>query len=474
MGYAAPLFDDYPQEQQAMKLSHLLGDIQGVLHRAFNDRYWIIAEVSSYNRNNSSGHCYFDLVETENGVQKAFVRANLWAGIASRVLSNFQKVTGGPIVNGMELLMQVGVSMHPQYGLSLNIFDINPDYTLGNLERQRQETIKLLQSEGIWECNKQRPLPMLLQRIAVISSDTAAGWGDFRQQIAQNPIGRLMQIELFPSVMQGVETTASIFQAMSKIHQCNPPFDAIVIIRGGGSKLDLSAFDHHKICRYIALNPLPVITGIGHERDISVADMVANTSLKTPTAVADFLLRRMEQVVLQLFSAEERVKDILSSALDGEKVTLQNLSNRSSLFLSQMEKESLLSIHAYGHRLQALVDNRLLREDNRQDSNLAQLFSILNIERSHHKEKEQQLSYHVERLKRLLQVLPQNMEQRQAQFDQIARLYNPHNIMSRGFLPVLKDGKAITNITQVNQGDQLRILMIDGDLDAQVQTTRRN
>lgn len=457
-----------------MRLSHLLEEIRGVVQNAFRDRYWITAEVSGYNRNNYSGHYYFELVETENGKQKAYVRANLWASIAPRVMQNFQKVTGGPIQKGMELLMQVSVSMHPQYGLSFTIHDINPEYTLGNLERQRQETIQRLQSEGIWSKNKERHLPLLLQKIAVISSATAAGWGDFQQQIAQNRVGSLMQIELFPSIMQGADTTTSIFQAMAKIHKSTFSFDAIVIIRGGGSKMDLSAFDEFQICRYIALNPLPVITGIGHERDISVADMVAHTAFKTPTAVAEFLLRRMEEVVLQLFNAECRVSNLLTKIVDQQKENIHRLSNRSSLFLSQMEKESLLSIHEYQHSLQQLLNSKVVREENKMDGHLAKVVSTLTIGRTLLREQEQQITYQSGRIKRWLIDLPQRLEQTQNQYDQIARLYNPHNIMSRGFVPVVKDGRAIRHTTQVKEGDQLRILLLDGELDTNVNTIRRN
>ena len=474
MGYAAPLFDQYTHERPAMKLSHLLGEIQGVVQRAFRDRYWITAEVSNYNRNNSSGHYYFDLVETDQGMQKAFVRANLWAGVAARVLSHFQKVTGGMITNGMELLMQVSVSMHPQYGLSLTIHDINPEYTLGNLERLRQETISRLQSDGIWERNKQHQLPLLLQRIAVISSDTAAGLGDFRQQIAQSVVGRLMQIDLFPSIMQGADTTPSMFQAMAKIHQSTTPYDAIVIIRGGGSKMDLSAFDSYQICRYIALNPLPVITGIGHERDISVADMVAHTALKTPTAVAEFLLRRMEQVVIQLFNAEDRLVNVLTEIIDQQKETIQKLSNRSSLYLTRMEKESLLSIHNYQHRLQQSMNNRLIREGNKLEVQLTQIISVLTLGRTKLKEQSQQVDYVRDRLSRWLSDLPLRLEQKQEQYEKIARLHDPHNIMRRGFVPVVREGEAITNTTQVKEGDQLRILLLDGEIDSNVQTIIRD
>lgn len=474
MGYSAPLFDQVPQEQQAIKLSYLLEEIRGVVQRAFRDKYWITAEVSNYSRNNSSGHYYFDLVETEKGVQIAFARANLWGGIASRVLSDFQSITGGPIVNGMELLMQVSVSMHPQYGLSFTIHDINPEYTLGNLERQRQETINRLQSEGIWERNKEHHLPMLLQRIAVISSDTAAGWGDFQQQLAQNIVGRLMQVELFPSIMQGTDTTPSIFQAMAKIHQSETPFDAIVIIRGGGSKMDLSAFDSYQICRYIALNPLPVITGIGHDRDTSIADMVAHTSLKTPTAVADFLLRRMEQVILQLFNAENRLSNLLTAIMDGQREAIQRLINRSSLSLTRMEKDYLITIHSYKYRLEQLIHEKLVGEENKLDVQLAQTASTLAIERTKLREQEQRLTYHKERLERWLSDFPQRLELRQDQYDQIARLHDPHNIMNRGFVPVVRDGKAITYTTQVREGDQLRILLMDGELGTNVRTIKRD
>lgn len=471
MGYAAPLFDQHPEEQQAKKLSELLGEIQGVLQRTFRDKYWITAEVSTVSPNRS-GHYYFELVETDQGVQKASVRANLWAGIASKVMPKFRSVTGGDIQKGMELLMLVSVSMHPQYGLSLVIHDINPEYTLGNLERLRQETISMLQAEGIWNKNKEVPLPTLVQRVAVISSETAAGWGDFHRQIAQSSVGGLLHLELFPSVMQGSETTNSIYQAMYDIHRSLTSFDAIVIIRGGGSKMDLSAFDNHKVCRYIAHNPLPIITGIGHERDLSVADMVAHTSLKTPTAVAEFLLRRMEQVVVQHFAAEDRVTEVLDQLMIDQKKHIEQLYTRSSLFLSHMEKSSLLNIRGYEHRLSQSLQLRMSKEGNRVDNYAYWVNSIVDSQRCKIHDRHQKIDYYLDRLSRWLTTLQDRLTNKLNQYEQVARLQDPANIMKKGYLPVMVNQKPVTRTTQISDGDQLRILLLDGEATVQVQSIK--
>lgn len=217
-----------------------------------------------------------------------------------------------------------------------------------------------------------------------------------------------------------------------------------------------------------------MITGIGHERDISVADMVAHTALKTPTAVAEFLLRRMEQVVIQLFNAEDRLENVLTEIIDQQKETIQKLSNRSSLYLTRMEKESLLSIHNYQYRLHQSMNNRLIRERNKLEVQLTQIISVLTLGRTKLKEQSQQVDYMRDRLSRWLSDLPLRLEQKQEQYEKIARLHDPHNIMRRGFVPVVREGEAITNTTQVKEGDQLRILLLDGEIDSNVQTIIRD
>lgn len=466
--YSSSVIQPQPQSIQPMKLSELLGYIKGVISNAFSGTYWITAEVSNISQSPHNGHVYFDLVETQGGVKMAFVRGNLWASRASQVLPRFYQVTGGYITIGMELMMLVKVEMHPQYGLSLTIFDINPDYTLGHLEKHRQETIQRLKTEGIWDLNRQHQLPTLLQRLAVITSATAAGWGDFQKQILQNPVGRLLKITLFSSMMQGNGTTKSIGEALDQIYARLSDFDAVVIIRGGGSKMDLSAFDEYHLCCMIANFPLPVITGIGHDKDISVADMVAHSPHKTPTAVADFLLRRMEQVVVQLLRAEERVVYVLQNI---GSVTVQKLSlltNQIRLILEQLKNSTIIQNHKHQRVLEQLIVLRLKSEEFRMGHMSSRVKHYTELKQAKCKESLQSTSYQTTRLVQYLQEFPSKLSKQIEQYERLIRLHNPQNIMKRGFLPVLKNGKPVQYTDSLSIGDQLKVIVMDGELTANV------
>lgn len=473
MGYDAPLSKPQQQSFQTMRLSELLGYVKGVLNNALGGYYWITAEVSNISQSAHNGHVYFDLVETQNGIKKAFVRGNLWSGRASQVLPRFYQVTGGPITFGMELMMLVKVDMHLQYGLSLTIYDINPEYTLGHLERLRQETINKLKADGIWDLNRQQYLPSLIQRVAVITSATAAGWGDFQKQISQNPVGRLLKITLFSSMMQGEGTTASIANSLTKIAENLEDFDAVVMIRGGGSKMDLSAFDDYLLCSLVANFPLPIITGIGHEKDLSVADMVAHTPQKTPTAVADFLLRRMELVVTQLFNAESRLEAILTESMEKSSQKLDYLSQRSQLILGQIERKSLLQLSDFSHSLERNLSVRLRLETDRVHSNQLHLEHLLQLHNSKNHQGGQMITYLSQRLTSWLKNLPRKMLETQVQYERIAELHSPQNIMKRGFLPVLKNGEPIQSVHSLQLSDSLKVLLLDGEITTNIQSIEK-
>lgn len=477
-------------QPSAMRLSDLLSDIRGVLQRAFNGTYWVTAEVSNVHHSAHNGHVYFDLVETDHGVKCAYARGNLWANIASRVLPKFKEVTGGSISIGMQIMLLVKVDMHPQYGISLTIYDINPEYTLGHLERLRQETIKRLQEEGVWGLNKLQTLPFLIQKVAVITSPTAAGWGDFQNQINENKVGALFKLSMFVASMQGNDTTRSIHEAMNAILSSNENFDVLVIIRGGGSKMDLSAFDEYHLCCLIANFPLPVITGIGHERDISVADMVAHTSQKTPTAVAEFLLRNMEEVIRQLHRAEERVTNTLERRNEEQILHLNNLSQRAQVVLKELQQKPLISLETYSNRLshllvlmiskqQQCLDYFLFRAHRTADlfksyflnlqSYSTRVYSVIKLLKEMSNADKERISYHANHLEYYLTNYPDKLQTQQGQYDKLIKLYDPTNIIKRGFMPILKRGKTIQKTADLSVDDDLTIFLLDGEAVTKVQ-----
>lgn len=315
-------------------LSELCDVLSAVIEDTLSDTYWVRAEISSMSV--KSGHCYMELVEKApaTGILSAKLRAVCWANTYTMLSAYFLHRTGQSLRAGMQVLVEVGVSFHAVYGLSLQIENIDPAYTLGDLARQRQETIMRLQQEGVMDMNKLQPMPLLLQRIAVISSADAAGYGDFCDQLRNNAYGFQWQTTLFPAIMQGDRAEQSIMQAFDSIHaalQDNPQaFHVVVIIRGGGAVTDLSCFDAYQLAFYASQFPLPIVAGIGHQRDTSVLDMVAHTSVKTPTAAAELIINhnllqwerivRLQQRLQQ--TADKRIVQ-LGYALDKHRLRLQ-------------------------------------------------------------------------------------------------------------------------------------------------------
>jgi exodeoxyribonuclease VII large subunit len=297
------------------KLSELNLDIQSVIHEHFPETIWIVAEISEI-KVNSAGHCYLDLIEKDEKSDKikARARATIWSFAFRMMKPYFESTTGYELKQGIKILINVKVEFHEIYGYSLNITDIDPTYTLGDIERKRQEIILRLQKEGVFNMNKELSLSPVPQKIAIISSETAAGYEDFVNQLENNPLGYVFYHCLFPAIMQGEQAETSIIQSFERIFRYSDFFDAVVIIRGGGSKADLATFDNYNISYYITQFPVPVLTGIGHEQDETIADMVAHTRLKTPTATAEFLINRIfefEQILNQSETRLERLTRIL-------------------------------------------------------------------------------------------------------------------------------------------------------------------
>ncbi len=308
---------------QYTTLSQLQRSIQDALVERFPLPTWVSAEISDI-KVNGSGHCYIELVEKgeSDGVSKAQARAVIWRGSHSRIASAFEQQTGGRLERGLKILAKVLITYHELYGLSLQITDIDPTYTLGDVERQRQMAIKKLKDGGSWDKNRELQLPLLTQRIAVVSSGQAAGFQDFMREIERSPYK--IDITLFEATMQGQTAEESIIEALIAIAARREEFDAVVVIRGGGSTNDLRCFDSYRLALHFARFPRPVISGIGHDKDISVVDMVAHLSLKTPTAVAAWLADRMMELDGWLQSAAIEVQQRVVSRTRAEEVALES------------------------------------------------------------------------------------------------------------------------------------------------------
>ncbi len=285
---------------------------------------WITAEISEVNEH-YSGHCYLELIEKDDADEHIIAKAKavIWSFTYRMIKPYFETTTHERLMAGMKVLVKVEVSFHEAYGYSLVIKDIDPQYTLGDMARKRALIIQQLYAEGVMDLNKEIDLPLLVQRIAVISSPGAAGYTDFCNQLHGNAFGFVFYHRLFAAVMQGTETEASIINALEAVYEHKELFDVVVIIRGGGATSDLSWFDNYNIAYHCTQFPLPILSGIGHDKDVSVVDMVAHTSLKTPTAVAQFLVDCMQQTESNLHTVKEEIINYTEQALESWQQRLQ-------------------------------------------------------------------------------------------------------------------------------------------------------
>jgi exodeoxyribonuclease VII large subunit len=337
-----------------INLSELLDKAKQVLESSLSDGYWITAEINEI-KTNANGHCYLSLIEKEeDGEQlKAKVAATIWASAFRLIKPYFESSTGRPLSAGLKVLIKASVQFHVLYGISLNITDIEPSYTVGSMALQRRNTIARLQSDGVFDMNSELEFPLLPQRIAVISSEQAAGYQDFIHQLYDNENGYAFAVTLFPSSVQGAAAAAEIITALDAINNYCEAFDVVVIIRGGGATADLVCFDDYALATHVAQFPLPILTGIGHNKDESVVDMVAHLSLKTPTAVADYLIDCLasEDNELQVFG--NIIENVAATLLSKEKSTLSLLQQQLDMHLRQQLQQEQFKLQLYANDLQS-------------------------------------------------------------------------------------------------------------------------
>ena len=298
-------------------LKELCDWIQEIVENDLPNRYWVCAEIASMS---VRGHCYMELVEkAENGILAAKVRATCWSNVYHLLSAYFLQETGQSLHTGLQVMLEVSVEYHAVYGLSLNVWNIDPAYTLGDLAKQRQATIQQLTEDGVMDLQKALQLPSLPRRVAVISSADAAGYGDFCDQLKHNRFGFKFHVQLYPAVVQGDTAARSVVQALNSIAALEEEWDVVVIIRGGGASTDMSCFDDYNLASHCAQFPLPIIAGIGHTRDVSVVDMVVHTSVKTPTAAAEWLIERVAEQVDRVGGLMLRLQRATQNAVSREK-----------------------------------------------------------------------------------------------------------------------------------------------------------
>ena len=311
------------------------------------DEYWVEAELSECRE--SRGHCYLELIEKDEQTATPIAKASAkcWASKWAMVRPYFERTTGQRLVAGMKVLLKVYPQFHEAFGFSWIVTDIDPTYTLGDMARKRQEIIRQLKEEGVFDLQKELTLPLFCQRIAVISSETAAGYGDFCNQLSNNPYGFQFETHLFPAVMQGEGVERSLIDALGRIYEA--PFDCVAIIRGGGATSDLSGFDTLALAEHVANFPIPIITGIGHDRDECILDMVSHTRVKTPTAAAALLIDHLKEVLDVINQSQDRLTQLFSVVKTRQEAKIDALQQRIPMLLERR-------LLAESHRLQLMEE----------------------------------------------------------------------------------------------------------------------
>lgn len=406
---------------------------------------WVTAELSDLRV--SGGHCYVELIEkNEAGATVARLRANIWQSIFARLRLKFEKATGRPLAGGLKVLLRGSVTHHNLYGLSLNVIDIDPSYTLGDLERLRREILATLMREGTAGYNKSLPMPEAPQRVAVISAAGAAGYGDFCAQLTQNPQGFAFYPHLFPAVMQGERTSLSVREALERIEMTIDLWDCVVIIRGGGSTSDLNGFDDLELARAVATFPLPVIVGIGHERDRTVLDELAHTRMKTPTAVAAFLIDRVQTAFDTAATLARQAASYATERLAGEQRRLTN----ASAMLATAARTRIVEAGARLSRLGAAIPAAAASKTERARASLDAAARLLKAACQNRTDQERK---RLESLKSLVSAL------------------DPQRTLARGYSIVRTEGHAVTDASALKPGATLSITLAKGSAEAEVKKT---
>lgn len=472
---------------ERLTLSELHEAIKDILYGNFQDKYWIVAEISQLSEN-KGGHCYLELIEkNKQGKTIAKTRATIWSFSYQQLKYHFSMMVNENLKAGMKVLILASVEFHEVYGFSLNITDLDPTYTLGDQEKRRQEIINQLEEEGIFNMNKELELPIVPQKIAVISSASAAGYGDFMNQLNSNSYGYVFYTKLFQANMQGDSAENSITEALDEIANYIDFFDAVVLIRGGGSKEELSCFDSYLIASYIAQFPLPVLTGIGHERDESIADLVAHKKLKTPTAVAEFLIEqlaqfnaKLETTFLQikanfdtiisseksnLQSANARLQPLLKNLIASQKTRLKFNAENIKVLMNKVFAQEKFNLSKVENQISVLSKNYYLSQNLSLKQSKDQIFKLINLKLKIENEK---IILSTEKIKKLSLISMQKENTKLKSYSKILEIINPEQVIKRGYALLLKNGKIISSSKNVATGDILHIKMKDGELISEV------
>jgi exodeoxyribonuclease VII large subunit len=405
------------QDKTIFSLLEVSRSIQKTLAERYKSLYWIKAEMNKLNHYTHSGHCYPELVEKQDGKIVAEIRSILWKADYTRINNNFLKIAQEPLREGITMLFQASISYDPMYGLSLRIVDIDPTFTLGELEKEKLDSIRKLKEEGIYEANKSVPFPMVPKRLAIISVETSKGLSDFYKIINQNPWGYRLECTLFPALLQGDKSIPSIISQLAVIAAKIDAYDVVAIIRGGGGDVGLSSYNNYLLARAIAIFPIPVLTGIGHSTNYTVSEMVAYKNAITPSELADFLIQKYHNFAVPIDRAAENIQQLILTRFKEERNMLSQLATHIQWIGKREIQASKANIQQVQNELSALVRLRLYEYKT----------AIAHTER-------------------------------------IIQLSDPIRLLKQGFSITKINGKLLQSAAQISIGDVIHTRLEDGDV----------
>ena len=425
--------------EKPLSLYELNGLVSAVIETTLNKEYWVEAELSEVRE--VRGHCFMELVQKDENTHTPVAKASAkcWKSTWMLVKPYFERVTGQVMHAGMKVLLRVYANFHEAYGFSWIVTDINPEYTMGDLARRRLAIIRQLKEEGVYDLQRELRLPLFAQRIAVISSEGAAGYGDFCHQLENNGYGFQFDVTLFPAVMQGEQVEDSIVCALDSINTRIDDFDVVVIIRGGGATSDLSGFDTLRLAENVANFPLPIITGIGHERDESILDMVSHTRVKTPTAAASFLIDHLATVQRHLDDVRQQLVTTVLGRLDAERLRINKLGTQIPLLATEVLKHEEVRLG----RMKVLVEQAVGMGLQKRESDLKQLRLQLKSTA------ESALQSQVSRLRELKLKVQQ---------------LDPERMLHYGYSITMKGGRVVRDASALADGDELLTKLAKGNV----------
>jgi exodeoxyribonuclease VII large subunit len=445
--------------------------IQKTIAERYKSSFWVKAEMNKLNHYTHSGHCYPELVEKSNGKVIAQLKANMWKSDFERINHNFLKVLKEPLKDGIKILFCASVSFDPSHGLSLRILDIDPSFSLGELEREKQGTLERLKKEGIFNANKVLKLPVLPQRIAVISVETSKGYADFLNVIENNPWGYKFFKFLFPSLLQGEKSVDSICNQLKRIKKVIHHFDVVAIIRGGGGDVGLSSYNNYTLAKEIALFPIPVLTGIGHSTNETVAEMVSFKTAITPTELADFLIQKFHDFSTPIKRGEEIIVERAKRILTDEKIKFRSTIKyfRSVTNMTLMRRRGEIK----GQSESVLQHSKFLLKRKKELLNwsLQHLDKAIGVLMGGHKKG---IENSVRKTRTTVTEKLNKERERLLRIEKNVGILDPVNILRRGFSITLYNGHALKSKTEVRPGDIITTILMDGQIESEVNTSPKS